>query len=42
MLWSVHPETVNLVPLGKRCWFDSSHFHKANSSVAVAQLLHTE
>ena len=28
MLWCVHPKTVNLVPLGKQCWFDSNHTHQ--------------
>ena len=28
MLWRVHPETVNLVPLGKQCWFDSNLVHQ--------------
>ena len=28
MLWRVHPETVNLAPLGKQCWFDSNLVHQ--------------
>ena len=28
MLWRVHPETVNLVPLGKQSWFDSKLLHQ--------------
>jgi hypothetical protein len=28
MLGCVHPQTVNLVPLGKQCWFDSNHTHQ--------------
>ena len=28
MLWRVHPQTVNLIPLGKQSWFDSKLLHQ--------------
>jgi len=28
MLWRVHPQTVNLIPLGKHSWFDSKLLHQ--------------
>ena len=34
MLWRVHHQTVNLVPLGKHCWFDSSHSDQNEEGVA--------
>jgi len=29
MLWRVHPETVNLVLLGKHSWFESRNTHQS-------------
>ena len=34
MLWCVHLQTVNLVPLGKHCQFDSDLTHHLFRSVA--------
>ncbi len=30
MLWRVHPQTVNLIPLGKQSWFDSKLLHQVD------------
>ena len=38
MLWRVHPQTVNLIPLGKHSWFDSKLLHQFYSSSDTGNL----
>ena len=35
MLWRVHPQTVNLIPLGKQSWFDSKLLHQNPVTIFV-------
>ena len=39
MLWCVHPQTVNLIPLGKQSWFDSKLLHQIFRCVHITVII---